>query len=370
MEASERYGYHRTEECGSTDCNIPLSMGIPAVCFGVYEGHGAHTREEWVDIESTRDGMKIALPGSAERNAAQRLSPIPSTLQGEQLWNRQIIQTISPIPKRSPRRSRPRPDIFVNRELSWLEFNHRVLSESLNPNIPLMERLKFLSIYFSNLDEFFMVRVGSLHDQSILEPDKLDDKTGLNAAGQIAAIRRKVEAINPIAERAWSSLRQLLSTQDIEVLDIHHMSKIDEQIVQNYFNNEIRPLLSPQLIDRQHPFPFLKNKEQFIVTELTDKEKEKDKEKDKGGEKSKSQDKNKAADKEREENIRIGIVPFSQLPTYYTFNINQRRKIIFTADVILHFVQKLYNKQKVLEKHVMRVTRNADITVDEGTVRL
>ena len=259
-----------------------------------------------------------------------------------------------------------RPDIFVNRELSWLEFNHRVLSESLNPNIPLMERLKFLSIYFSNLDEFFMVRVGSLHDQSILEPDKLDDKTGLNAAGQIAAIRRKVEAINPIAERAWSSLRQLLSTQDIEVLDIHHMSKIDEQIVQNYFNNEIRPLLSPQLIDRQHPFPFLKNKEQFIVTELTDKEKEKDKEKDKGGEKSKSQDKNKAADKEREENIRIGIVPFSQLPTYYTFNINQRRKIIFTADIILHFVQKLYNKQKVLEKHVMRVTRNADITVDEG----
>ena len=259
-----------------------------------------------------------------------------------------------------------RSDIFVNRELSWLEFNHRVLSESLNPNIPLMERLKFLSIYFSNLDEFFMVRVGSLHDQSILEPDKLDDKTGLNAAGQIAAIRRKVEAINPIAERAWSSLRQLLSTQDIEVLDIHHMSKIDEQIVQNYFNNEIRPLLSPQLIDRQHPFPFLKNKEQFIVTELTDKEKEKDKEKDKGGEKSKSQDKNKAADKEREENIRIGIVPFSQLPTYYTFNINQRRKIIFTADVILHFVQKLYNKQKVLEKHVMRVTRNADITVDEG----
>ena len=172
-----------------------------------------------------------------------------------------------------------RPDIFVNRELSWLEFNHRVLSESLNPNIPLMERLKFLSIYFSNLDEFFMVRVGSLHDQSILEPDKLDDKTGLNAAGQIAAIRRKVEAINPIAERAWSSLRQLLSTQDIEVLDIHHMSKIDEQIVQNYFNNEIRPLLSPQLIDRQHPFPFLKNKEQFIVTELTDKEKEKEKDK-------------------------------------------------------------------------------------------
>ena len=81
-----------------------------------------------------------------------------------------------------------RPDIFVNRELSWLEFNHRVLSESLNPNIPLMERLKFLSIYFSNLDEFFMVRVGSLHDQSILEPDKLDaviDASGVRLMGLV-----------------------------------------------------------------------------------------------------------------------------------------------------------------------------------------
>ena len=99
-----------------------------------------------------------------------------------------------------------RPKIFVNRELSWMEFNLRVLSESLNPKIPLMERLKFLSIYFSNLDEFFMVRVGSLHDQSIVEPDKLDDKTGLNAADQIDAILNKANQINPIAQKAWDSI--------------------------------------------------------------------------------------------------------------------------------------------------------------------
>ena len=97
----------------------------------------------------------------------------------------------------------PVPGIFVNRELSWLEFNRRVLSESLNPKIPLMERLKFLSIYFSNLDEFFMVRVGSLHDQSIVEPNKLDDKTGLKAARQIDAIIKTVAEIKHIAERAW-----------------------------------------------------------------------------------------------------------------------------------------------------------------------
>lgn len=231
-----------------------------------------------------------------------------------------------------------RPKIFVNRELSWMEFNLRVLSESLNSKIPLMERLKFLSIYFSNLDEFFMVRVGSLHDQSIVEPDKLDDKTGLNAADQIDAILNKANQINPIAQKAWESICLELRNQDIDILDLHHLSKLDEQIVQKYFSEEMRPLLSPQIIDRQHPFPFLKNKESFIVSVLESKD----------------------------ENICLGIVPFSQLPPYFIFNINQRRKILFTADVLLHFAQKLFGKQKIQEKHVMRVTRNADISVDEG----
>ena len=231
-----------------------------------------------------------------------------------------------------------RPKIFVNRELSWMEFNLRVLSESLNTKIPLMERLKFLSIYFSNLDEFFMVRVGSLHDQSIVEPDKLDDKTGLNAADQIDAILNKANQINPIAQKAWESICLELRNQDIDILDLRHLSKLDEQIVQKYFSEEMRPLLSPQIIDRQHPFPFLKNKESFIVSVLESKD----------------------------ENICLGIVPFSQLPPYFIFNINQRRKILFTADVLLHFAQKLFGKQKIQEKHVMRVTRNADISVDEG----
>ena len=231
-----------------------------------------------------------------------------------------------------------RSKIFVNRELSWMEFNLRVLSESLNPKIPLMERLKFLSIYFSNLDEFFMVRVGSLHDQSIVEPDKLDDKTGLNAADQIDAILNKANQSNPIAQKAWESICLELRNQDIDILDLRHLSKLDEQIVQKYFSEEMRPLLSPQIIDRQHPFPFLKNKESFIVSVLESKD----------------------------ENICLGIVPFSQLPPYFIFNINQRRKILFTADVLLHFAQKLFGKQKIQEKHVMRVTRNADISVDEG----
>ena len=248
----------------------------------------------------------------------------------------------------------PVPGIFVNRELSWLEFNRRVLSESLNPKIPLMERLKFLSIYFSNLDEFFMVRVGSMHDQSIVEPNKLDDKTGLNAAGQIDAILKKVAEINPIAERAWESIKQQMRAQDIDLMDTQHLNKLDEQIVQKYFAENIRPLLSPQIIDRQHPFPFLKNKEQFVLTVLENKEKEKDKDKSK----DKSQTKG--------DSLQLGIVPFSHLPPYFIFTLNQRRRVLFTADIILYCAQKLYGKQKVVEKHIMRVTRNADISVDEG----
>lgn len=248
----------------------------------------------------------------------------------------------------------PVPGIFVNRELSWLEFNRRVLSESLNPKIPLMERLKFLSIYFSNLDEFFMVRVGSLHDQSIVEPNKLDDKTGLNAAGQIDAILKKVAEINPIAERAWESIKQQMRAQDIDLMDTQHLNKLDEQIVQKYFAENIRPLLSPQIIDRQHPFPFLKNKEQFVLTVLENKEKEKDKDKSK----DKSQTKG--------DSLQLGIVPFSHLPPYFIFTLNQRLRVLFTADIILYCAQKLYGKQKVVEKHIMRVTRNADISVDEG----
>lgn len=244
----------------------------------------------------------------------------------------------------------PVPGIFVNRELSWLEFNRRVLSESLNPKIPLMERLKFLSIYFSNLDEFFMVRVGSLHDQSIVEPNKLDDKTGLNAAGQIDAILKKVAEINPIAERAWESIKQQMRAQDIDLMDTQHLNKLDEQIVQKYFSENIRPLLSPQIIDRQHPFPFLKNKEQFILTVLEDKEKDKSKDKS----------------ETKGDSLKLGIVSFSHLPPYFIFTLNQRRRVLFTADIILFCAQKLYGKQKVVEKHVMRVTRNADISVDEG----
>lgn len=230
--------------------------------------------------------------------------------------------------------------IFVNRELSWLEFNKRVLYQSLDESVPLMERLKFLAIYFSNLDEFFMVRVGSLTDQSIIEPELLDDKTGFNAAEQINAILKEVRQITPIAEEAYQSICQHLVLNDVDIIDVHKLSKMEEVMVHQHFNEEIKPLLSPQVVDRHHPFPFLKNKEQFIATVFETKGDNKD--------------------------FRMGIVPISHLPPYFIFNINERRKVLFTSEIVCHFAHKLYNHQKIQEKNVLRVTRNADITVDEG----
>ena len=144
----------------------------------------------------------------------------------------------------------------------------------------------------------------------------------------------------------------------VSLPDRTYQNKLDEQIVQKYFSENIRPLLSPQIIDRQHPFPFLKNKEQFVLTVLENKEKEKEKEKDKDKSKDKSQTKG--------DSLQLGIVSFSHLPPYFIFTLNQRRRVLFTADIILFCAQKLYGKQKVVEKHIMRVTRNADISVDEG----
>ena len=152
-------------------------------------------------------------------------------------------------------------DLLVNRELSWLEFNKRCLSEALRTDVPLFERLKFAAIYFSNLDEFFMVRVGSLTDQSLMDSDKLDDKTGWNAAQQVQHMLEMVHSFEPMAEEMYQSLKTELEQKGIDFVDFKKPGKMEEIIARKYFDTEIKPLLSPQIVDRHHPFPFLRNKE-------------------------------------------------------------------------------------------------------------
>lgn len=229
-------------------------------------------------------------------------------------------------------------ELMVNRELSWLEFNKRVLSEALRADVPLFERLKFAGIYFSNLDEFFMVRVGSLTDQSIMDPDKLDDKTGWNAAEQVEHMLEMVRSFEPMTEEMYDSLVVELKQHGIDFIDFKKINKIDEMIAQKYFSDEIKPLLSPQIVDRHHPFPFLRNKEKYVVSCHTTKN---------GGE-------------------RFGVIPIGHLPDYFVINFDGRTKVFFTCDIVENYLDQLFTKQKIVEKATIRITRNADIAVDEA----
>lgn len=232
--------------------------------------------------------------------------------------------------------------LFVNRELSWLEFNKRVLEESADKSVPLLERLKFLAIYFSNLDEFFMVRVGSLLDQQLVNPKKKDDKTGWNAEEQIRHIFEKVRVYSGLCHSYYAAVLDELRDNGIDILDCGKLSKVETLILEKRFHEEIAPLLSPQIIDRHHPFPFLNNKEQYVTVTLTS---------DVKGDKN---------------SLQLGVIPTSHLPKYISFNIERRQKVAFTADLVSLFAGKLFGKQKVVENCLVRVTRNADISVDEA----
>lgn len=228
--------------------------------------------------------------------------------------------------------------LFVNRELSWLEFNRRVLFEAFDEEVPLLERLKFISIYFSNLDEFFMVRVGSLTDLKELQPDKLDDKTGWSSDKQLDEIYKMVEGMQPLAEKAYRKISQELKIENIDIVNFDKLSKVESLLVEKYFNEAIYPLLSPQIIDRSHPFPFLKNKESYVVAVFDTKK----------------------------ENIKLGIIPIGNLDKYFVFNVDNRQKIVFVDEAVRYFAHKLFNKTEISEVCVVRITRNADISVDEA----
>ncbi len=228
-------------------------------------------------------------------------------------------------------------ELFLNRELSWLEFNRRVLSESMSLNVPLLERLKFAAIYFSNLDEFFMVRIGSLTDQSHLEPNKRDDKTGMTAAEQMDAAFARVAGIAPLAEESYGLIREELRQVGVDLLDCTRLTRTEDAVVAHLFREEVRPLLSPQVVDKHHPFPFLVNQAQYVVAAL----------------------------EHKGEPFRLGIIPTAHLPKYFVFTLDNRKKVVFTADMVCHHASKLFGSQKATERVLLRVTRNADLSPSE-----
>lgn len=228
-------------------------------------------------------------------------------------------------------------ECYDNRELSWLKFNERVLEEAENTSVPLAERLMFAAIYQSNLDEFFMVRVGSLHDQFMVDPEFRENKTGMLVGDQIKAIFERTKELTPRKDKAYADIMKSLSEYGFIQVDFRSLSGEEEQYLQAYFNSEILPLISPQVIDKRHPFPFLKNKEIYAAVSI--------------------EGKNSTA--------KVGIIPASGNFSRLIF-LPDNKRFMLVEELILHYVGQVFGNYKIIDKTLFRVTRNADINVEEA----
>ena len=223
-----------------------------------------------------------------------------------------------------------------NRELSWLRFNERVLMEAMDDRVPLMERLKFVSIFTSNLDEFFMIRVGSLHDMALVDPEARDNKSNMTAGEQLQAIFSAVRPLIEKKDEIYAHLRRKLAGFGILPLSTDDLDPSDEHYIHRYFLSEMDPILSPQIIDSRHPFPHLANKVIHVGALLREKDRQV-----------------------------FGVIPLPASLPEIIFLPGEELRYISTADVLLSHTKKIFSGYKVLEKALFCVTRNADITPND-----
>ena len=233
--------------------------------------------------------------------------------------------------------------IFINRELSWLDFNRRVLVLGKDKNVSLAEQVKFLAIYGSNLDEFFMVRVGSLQERASLmrakkERDKRENKTNMTAEEQLAAIMPKTAHLQEDCDKYYEKALENLAACGYKKVDFDALSKEEEHFWKKYFQSELFPILSPQIVDSRHPFPFLRNKEIYLGVLLKEKEGQS-----------------------------LGMIPISsQMERLQLVRRDGHTEFALTEELVLHYAALIFGKDAVQEKCLFRVTRNADIDVKEG----
>ena len=226
---------------------------------------------------------------------------------------------------------------MMNRELSWLKFNERVLNEAGNPRVPLAERLTFASIYQSNLDEFYMVRVGTLMDQMEAPEEIRENKTNMTSKEQVKAILEATRVLDKKKEIIYEQLMGELEPQGIRIINFNRLSGEEGDLLETYFDHEIAPYLSANIVSKQQPFPFLKNKEIYAVALL--------------GTKSKK--------------TKVAIIPCSNNVFKRLIDIPTRPgTFMLSEELILHFLPKLVPKYEVVENSLLRITRNADIDTE------
>lgn len=225
-----------------------------------------------------------------------------------------------------------------NRELSWLQFNARVLAEAEDENVPLLERFKFLAIFTSNLDEFFMIRVGSLCDMATVDKEHTDSKSGLTAKEQLHLIYKAVEPLYARRDAAFSDVDSKLSAIGLRRLTMDSLAPDEQKYIKRYFKDIIAPVLSPQIVDSHHPFPHLEGKVLHIAALLSHKKTE-----------------------------RLGLLPVPASLPPVVFLPETPSRYILTEDILLAYADHVFEMYDVLEKTVLCVTRNADIQVDDET---
>ena len=225
-----------------------------------------------------------------------------------------------------------------NRELSWLQFNARVLAEAEDENVPLLERFKFLAIFTSNLDEFFMIRVGSLCDMATVDKEHTDSKSGLTAKEQLHLIYKAVEPLYARRDAAFSDVDSKLSAIGLRRLTMDSLAPDEQKYIKRYFKDIIAPVLSPQIVDSHHPFPHLEGKVLHIAALLSHKKTE-----------------------------RLGLLPVPASLPPVVFLPDAPSRYILTEDILLAYADHVFEMYDVLEKTVLCVTRNADIQVDDET---
>lgn len=228
-------------------------------------------------------------------------------------------------------------NVYMNRELSWLKFNERVLEEAENPEVPLCERMTFVSIYQSNLDEFFRVRVGSLQDQMLISTEIRENKTKMTSAEQICAIIKEVKKLNQRKDKAYEKLMKKIEEYGITLINHASAKSEEKKFLEKYFMKEIMPLSSPTIVGKRQPFPFLKNGEIYAVVVL----------------------------ETRNKKERIGIIPCSNnMLTRMVELPGGKGRYMLIEDLILHYIGKVFKGYKVKGKSLLRVVRNADIDAD------
>ena len=225
-----------------------------------------------------------------------------------------------------------------NRELSWLQFNARVLAEAEDENVPLLERFKFLAIFTSNLDEFFMIRVGSLCDMAAVDKEHTDSKSGLTAKEQLHLIYKAVEPLYARRDAAFSDVDSKQSAIGLRRLTMDSLAPDEQKYIKRYFKDIIAPVLSPQIVDSHHPFPHLEGKVLHIAALLSHKKTE-----------------------------RLGLLPVPASLPPVVFLPETPSRYILTEDILLAYADHVFEMYDVLEKTVLCVTRNADIQVDDET---